>query len=130
MRTAPTVTTSTLNRVMVVELSLLAVVPGALVGWHYAVQILRPLWGHKSDIGGNRSRWILGGIAVLAVAGTGAAASAMLIEQNFLLGIAAALTAYTFIGFGIRSGGHVAAGAHGQPDIADKADRRPPRLSG
>ena len=34
--------TSTLNRVMVVELALPAVVPGALVALHYAVQVLRP----------------------------------------------------------------------------------------
>ncbi|MEM6463723.1 MAG: BCD family MFS transporter [Pseudomonadota bacterium] len=98
-------TTSTLNRVMVVELGLLAVVPGALVGWHYAVQILRPLWGHRSDIGGNRSLWIIGGIAVLALSGTGAAASALVLEQNFVLGIVAAIAAYTFIGFGIGAAG-------------------------
>ena len=35
-------TTTTLNRVMVVELALPAVVPGALVAAHYAVQMLRP----------------------------------------------------------------------------------------
>ena len=98
-------TTSTLNRVMVIELGLLAVVPGALVGWHYAVQILRPLWGHKSDIGGNRSVWILGGVAVLGLAGTGAAACTMLLEHNILLGLGLALVAYSFIGFGIGASG-------------------------
>ncbi len=98
-------TTSTLNRVMVVELGLLAIVPGALVGWHYAVQILRPFWGHGSDIGGNRSRWILGGVAVLAVAGTAAAASAMLVEQHFVIGLLVAFVAYSFIGFGIGAAG-------------------------
>jgi BCD family chlorophyll transporter-like MFS transporter len=42
-------TTSTLNRVMVVELMLAAVLPGLLVGLHYAVQLLRPRWGYGSD---------------------------------------------------------------------------------
>ena len=38
-------TTSTLNRVMVVELALPATLPGALVAMHYAVQVLRPRLG-------------------------------------------------------------------------------------
>ena len=42
-------TTSTLNRVMVVELALPAAIPGALVGWHYAVQLSRPRWGYGSE---------------------------------------------------------------------------------
>ena len=44
-------TTSTINRVMVVELALPAFVPGALVAMHYAVQMLRPAWGYGSDVG-------------------------------------------------------------------------------
>ena len=98
-------TTSTLNRVMVVELSLAAVIPGLLVGLHYAVQISRPLWGHGSDRGGNRTMWILGGIAVLAIAGTGAAATTMLFESSFALAMTAAIIAFTFIGFGIGAAG-------------------------
>jgi BCD family chlorophyll transporter-like MFS transporter len=98
-------TTSTLNRVMVVELSLAAVIPGILVGLHYAVQLGRPLWGHASDNGGSRTRWILGGLALLAIAGTAAAATTLLFEQNFWLGMIAALIAFTFIGFGIGASG-------------------------
>ncbi len=49
-------TTSTINRVMVVELALPAAVPGALVGLHYALQILRPRWGHGSDVNGGGRR--------------------------------------------------------------------------
>ena len=45
--------TSTLNRLMVVELSLAATLPGALVAIHYLVQISRPKWGFLSDIQGN-----------------------------------------------------------------------------
>lgn len=44
-------TTSTLNRLMVVELALPAVLPGALVALHYGIQITRPQWGYKSDTG-------------------------------------------------------------------------------
>ena len=48
-------TTSTLNRVMVVELAMPAILPGALVAIHYAWQAFRPAWGHGSDIGGRRT---------------------------------------------------------------------------
>lgn len=98
-------TTSTLNRVMVVELSLAAVIPGLLVGLHYAVQISRPLWGHGSDQGGNRTAWILGGIALLAVSGTGAAASTFLVETHFALAMLTAAICFALIGFGIGAAG-------------------------
>ncbi|NBX41600.1 MAG: MFS transporter, partial [Gammaproteobacteria bacterium] len=49
------ITTSTLNRVMVVELALPALLPGLLVALHYAVQVLRPRLGHGSDAGGRRT---------------------------------------------------------------------------
>ena len=65
--------TSTINRVMVVELALPAMVPGMLVASHYAIQILRPAWGYGSDVGGRRTPWIVGGMAALALGGTGAA---------------------------------------------------------
>jgi BCD family chlorophyll transporter-like MFS transporter len=45
-------TTSTLNRLMVVELALPAVLPGLLVALHYGIQITRPNWGFLSDTGG------------------------------------------------------------------------------
>ena len=60
-------TTSTLNRVMVVELALPALLPGALVALHYLVQMLRPRLGHGSDVTARRTPWIVGGMAVLAV---------------------------------------------------------------
>ncbi|MDP5102566.1 MAG: PucC family protein, partial [Erythrobacter sp.] len=61
--------TTVLNRVMVVELGLLAAIPAGLVAWHYGVQLGRPLWGHASDKGNNRTRRIIGGVAVLASGG-------------------------------------------------------------
>ncbi|TPP06859.1 BCD family MFS transporter [Rhizobium glycinendophyticum] len=98
-------TTSTLNRVMIVELQLSALIPGLLVGLHYGVQITRPVWGHKSDIGSSRTRWILGGLALLALSGTAAAATTLLFEQNFVLGLITAIVAYILIGMGIGACG-------------------------
>ena len=97
--------TSTLNRVMVVELGLAAVVPGFLIGAHYAVQILRPVWGHGSDVGGSRTRWIVFGLALLAVAGVGASATTMLFESSYWVGLAAATACFLLIGFGIGAAG-------------------------
>lgn len=95
--------TSTLNRVMVVELALAAAVPGALVGLHYAVQVTRPLWGHRSD--GARTRYIVGGVALLALGGTMAAWSVGLIEQARMAGLAVAAVAFALIGLGIGAAG-------------------------
>jgi BCD family chlorophyll transporter-like MFS transporter len=61
--------TTVLNRIMVVELKLLAAIPAGLVAWHYGVQLARPLWGHASDRGGSRTLWIIGGLVVLAAGG-------------------------------------------------------------
>ena len=41
---------STLNRVMIVEYALPAVVPALLVALHYAVQMIRPRFGYGSDV--------------------------------------------------------------------------------
>ena len=98
-------TTSTLNRVMVVELALAAAVPGALVGLHYAVQMLRPLWGHGSDVGASRTRWIVGGVALLALAGTMAAWSVGVMEASLPLGLVLAALAFALIGLGIGAAG-------------------------
>ena len=67
--------TSTLNRVMTVELALPAIVPGALVGFHFLVQAVRPWMGHGSDRSGRRGPWIIGGMVVLATGGVAAAAA-------------------------------------------------------
>ncbi|MEO0730507.1 MAG: BCD family MFS transporter [Pseudomonadota bacterium] len=98
-------TTSTLNRVMVVELGLLAILPGALVGWHYAIQMLRPRWGYGSDVGGMRSPWIVGGMAILAIGGALAAAATALMAVTVWGGIALALFAFTLIGVGVGACG-------------------------
>ena len=56
-------TTSTLNRIMVVELALPALLPGILVAFHYLIQVVRPRMGHGSDVGGRRTPWLIGGMA-------------------------------------------------------------------
>lgn len=98
-------TTSTINRVMIVELSFLAIVPGLLVAWHYALQVLRPRWGHGSDNGGKRTPWIIGGMAALATGGFLAAVSVWLAANLFWPGIALAVLAFTLIGIGVGAAG-------------------------
>lgn len=98
-------TTSTINRVMIVELSFLAVIPGVLVAWHYALQVLRPRWGHGSDNGGHRTPWIIGGMATLALGGILAALSVWLAATFFWAGLALAALAFTLIGIGVGAAG-------------------------
>lgn len=98
-------TTSTLNRVMVVELALAAMIPGLLVGLHYGVQISRPLWGHGSDRGGSRTRWIVGGVALLALSGTAAAATTLVFTDHFWLAIGLAVLSFLGVGIGIGAAG-------------------------
>ena len=98
-------TTSTLNRVMVVELALPAMLPGALVGWHYAVQLSRPRWGYGSDVGGKRAPWIVGGMITLAIGAIAAAASTALMATNPTLGILGAIIAFFIIGVGVGAAG-------------------------
>ncbi len=98
-------TTSTINRVMIVELSMLAVIPGLLVAWHYALQVLRPRWGHGSDNGGTRTPWIIGGMATLAIGGLLAATSVWLASSYFWAGLALSAIAFTLIGIGVGAAG-------------------------
>ncbi|MEO1018751.1 MAG: BCD family MFS transporter, partial [Pseudomonadota bacterium] len=98
-------TTSTLNRVMVVELALPAILPGALVGFHYAVQILRPRLGYGSDVGGRRTPWIVGGMVVLALGGIGAALATAWMTETTIGGTLAAVGAFFLIGLGVGASG-------------------------
>jgi BCD family chlorophyll transporter-like MFS transporter len=98
-------TTSTLNRVMVVELALPALLPGALVALHHVLQMLRPRLGHGSDVGGRRTPWIVGGMAVLSLGGIAAALATAWMEVNLAAGIALAVTAFVMIGLGVGAAG-------------------------
>jgi BCD family chlorophyll transporter-like MFS transporter len=98
-------TTSTLNRLMVVELALPAILPGLLVGLHYGIQITRPNWGYRSDTGGKRTRWIIGGMATLAAGAMIAAFAIPLFEATFAAGLALSIFAYIMIGVGVGASG-------------------------
>lgn len=97
--------TSTVNRLMVVEFALPALVPGILVTWHYLLQIMRPRWGHGSDVGGRRTPWIIGGMAVLALGGFISALSIDVMAYDTSLGLLVAALAFTLIGAGVGAAG-------------------------
>ena len=97
--------TATLNRVMVVELALPAFVPGLLVALHYAVQVLRPRWGYGSDRSGQRTNWIVGGMAALCLGGFGAACGTALAAENLALGLALAALSFLCVGMGAGAAG-------------------------
>jgi BCD family chlorophyll transporter-like MFS transporter len=98
-------TTSTLNRLMVVELALPAILPGFLVALHYGIQLSRPQWGYKSDTGGHRTRWIIGGMAILALGGLSAAYGVVLMASSFAMGMTVSILAYVAIGVGVGASG-------------------------
>ena len=98
-------TTSTLNRLMVVEFALPAVLPGLLVGLHYAIQITRPTWGYRSDTGGNRTRFIIAGMGALALGAFLAAAGMVVMGVSFAAGLALSILAYSLIGMGVGASG-------------------------
>lgn len=98
-------TTSTLNRVMVVELALPALLPGVLVALHYLVQVARPRMGYGSDMGQRRTPWIVGGVAVLSSGGALAAIATACMESNPGSGIALAVLAFGLIGIGVSASG-------------------------
>jgi MFS transporter, BCD family, chlorophyll transporter len=98
-------TTSTLNRVMVVELALPALLPGLLVALHYLVQMARPRMGHGSDVGGRRTPWIIGGMAVLGAGGVVAALATVWMATNRPAGIALALLGFALVGLGVSASG-------------------------
>ena len=98
-------TTTVLNRIMVVEYGLAAAIPAALVGWHYAVQLCRPIWGHGSDRGANRALWILGGMCVLALGAMLAVQMTVLATESFAMKLALGIVAYLLIGIGVGASG-------------------------
>lgn len=114
--------TSTVNRVMVVELAFPAIVPGVLVSLHYLVQALRPRWGYGSDRGGRRTPWIIGGMATLAAGSVGGAAATVVAASHPMAGIALGVFCFIAIGIGV--------GAAGTSLLALLASRVEPRFRG
>jgi geranylgeranyl reductase len=99
------IATSTLNRVMIVELALPAIIPGALVALHYALQVMRPRWGYGSDRGGRRTPWIIGGMAALCAGGALAAAGVALMADDVAFGLAVAVLGFAMVGTGAGCAG-------------------------
>ncbi len=99
------VTTSTLNRIMVVELALPALLPGFLVAWHYAVQMVRPRMGFGSDKGRRSTPWMMGGMLVLGVGGVMAASATVWMAQQPLFGALLAWLSFSLIGLGVSACG-------------------------
>ena len=97
--------TSLLNRIMIVEYALPAMLPAGLVAWHYAVQISRPRWGHGSDRGQRRTPWIVGGMGMLALGGVLATNAALLAAAAPLWGVPLAVLAFAMIGAGVGAAG-------------------------
>lgn len=98
-------TTSTLNRVMVVELALPALVPGLLVALHHVVQLARPRLGFGADVGGRCTPWIIGGMAVLGAGGALAALGVAWAGTDRALGLVLVTLAYALVGLGVAGGG-------------------------
>ena len=99
------VTTSTLNRIMVVELALPALLPGFLVGFHYLVQMVRPRMGFGADQGGRCTPWMMGGMTVLSVGGLLASLATVWMGHTLSHGIALSVFAFMLIGFGVSACG-------------------------
>lgn len=98
-------TTSTMNRVMVVELALPATLPGVLVGLHYAIQMLRPHLGYGSDVGGRRTPWIIGGMAILGAGAVLAAFAIAWLPSMPIGGTLLAVLAFCAVGIGVGASG-------------------------
>lgn len=98
-------TTSTLNRILVVEHALPALLPGVLVGLHHVLQLARPRMGHGTDVGGRSTPWIVGGMAVLACGGVVAAAATAWMGQDRVMGVALAFAGYAMVGLGVSAAG-------------------------
>ena len=97
--------TATLNRVMIVELALPALAPGLLVAAFHGVQILRPAWGFRSDLGGRRAPWIVFGMAMLATGGALAALGVAWASHSTAAGLALAALGFLLVGAGAGAAG-------------------------
>jgi BCD family chlorophyll transporter-like MFS transporter len=97
--------TSLLNRVMVVEYALPAAIPAALVGFHYAIQLSRPRFGHGSDGGARRTPWIIGGMGMLSIGGLMATNATLMAADRPLTALVLAILAYALIGAGVGASG-------------------------
>ena len=97
--------TSTLNRIMVVEYALPALLPALLVALHYGVQLARPKFGHDTDAGGGAERRIRVGMSLLACGALVATAGVALVPARELTALLIAAAGYALVGFGVGMAG-------------------------
>lgn len=98
--------TATMNRVMVVELALPAMVPGALVALHYGVQLwLRPRMGHFADQHGQLTRWIVLGMVMLAIGVVAIAALLPMLRSAPAIGYPLMVLSFALVGLGVSTSG-------------------------
>ena len=97
--------TSTLNRVMVVELALPATVPSLFVAVHFVLQMSRAKFGFDSDRSGHRAPWILGGVTFFSLGGIAAALGVAVAAERLMPGLALAGVGYALIGIGMSAAG-------------------------
>lgn len=98
--------TSTINRVMIVELGWAAAIPGALVTLHFAVQLwFRPRMGMAADLASSPRALMLRGMGLLALSGTVVAFAVGWAATNRLAGLLLATVAFAGIGVGVSSAG-------------------------
>ena len=97
--------TSTLNRVMVVELALPATIPSILVALHFVIQMSRAKFGFDSDRTGHRAPWILGGVVVFSVGGFLSALGVSVAATELTMGLTLAFIGYALIGVGMSAAG-------------------------
>lgn len=90
---------------MVLELAMPALLPGVLVALHHLVQRSRPRMGDGSDVGGRRTPWNVGGMALWAPSGALAAWVTVWMAQAPVAGSALAVLAFTGIGLGVSASG-------------------------
>ncbi|MEM8842247.1 MAG: BCD family MFS transporter [Pseudomonadota bacterium] len=95
--------TATINRVMIVELALMAMIPAALVGLYHGFQLMRPKWGHGADNHPRRTPWVIGGMAVLAVGTVGAATATAWMETAFWPGLMLGIVSFAMVGLGLSA---------------------------
>jgi BCD family chlorophyll transporter-like MFS transporter len=66
---------------------------------------MRPAWGYRSDVGGRRAPWIVGGMAALALGGVLVAAGVALAGTSKSEGLAVAALGFLFVGGGAGAAG-------------------------
>ncbi len=97
---------STLNRIMITELNLPALLVGVLVAFPYLLsplQVLAGSWAdHNTVWGRHRSPWILIGGLMASFGGYMTSHAVVLMESNFALGLLAAVVTFAMWGLGVN----------------------------